>query len=79
MAVATKAFFDMTYDKRTTEAILFGDACYNVSGPMAEISREWGMFQVTEATSAKSEPVVSVFIPLPKDFSPRGTIKLYSK
>ena len=46
MAVATKAFFDMTFDDNTTEAILFGDACYNVSGPMAEISRQWGMFQV---------------------------------
>lgn len=46
MAVATKAFFDLTYDNATTDAILFGDACYSVTGPMAEISREWGMFQV---------------------------------
>ncbi|XP_025087518.1 gamma-aminobutyric acid type B receptor subunit 2-like isoform X2 [Pomacea canaliculata] len=47
MAVATKAFFDLTYDNATTDAILFGDACYSVTGPMAEISREWGMFQLS--------------------------------
>ncbi|KAK0040196.1 gamma-aminobutyric acid type B receptor subunit 2, partial [Biomphalaria pfeifferi] len=45
MAVATKAFFDMMADNGTTTAMLFGDACYNVTGPMVQIAHQWGMFQ----------------------------------
>ncbi|KAH3888240.1 hypothetical protein DPMN_012272, partial [Dreissena polymorpha] len=42
MAVATKFFFDMV-DSNTTMVLLFGDACSTVSGPIAEISKEWNV------------------------------------
>lgn len=45
MAKATKLFFDMM-DENTTKVMLFGDACSNVTGPLAMISECWGMWQV---------------------------------
>ncbi|CAG5127431.1 unnamed protein product [Candidula unifasciata] len=49
MAVATKAFFDMMADSHTTTAMLFGDVCYNVTGPIVQIAHQWGMFQLSYA------------------------------
>jgi len=42
MAVATKFFFDMV-DSNHTMVMVFGDACSSVSGPIAEISKEWNV------------------------------------
>ncbi|RUS81651.1 hypothetical protein EGW08_010568 [Elysia chlorotica] len=47
MAVATRAFFDMMAESQTTTAMLFGDACYNVTGPMVQIAHQWDMFQLS--------------------------------
>ncbi|XP_059157724.1 gamma-aminobutyric acid type B receptor subunit 2-like [Physella acuta] len=49
MAVATRAFFDMMADSRTVTAMLFGDACYNVTGPIVQIAHQWNMFQLSYA------------------------------
>ncbi|XP_033752065.1 LOW QUALITY PROTEIN: gamma-aminobutyric acid type B receptor subunit 2-like [Pecten maximus] len=48
MAKATKIFFDMM-DENTTKVMLFGDACSNVTGPMAQISKWWNMWQLSYA------------------------------
>lgn len=45
MAKATKIFFDMMHEN-TTKVMLFGDACPNVTGPLAQISKWWNMSQV---------------------------------
>ena len=45
MAVATKFFFDMV-DSNSTMVMVFGDACSAVSGPIAEISKEWNVWLV---------------------------------
>lgn len=46
MAKATKIFFDMMHEN-TTKVMLFGDACPNVTGPLAQISKWWNMSQVS--------------------------------
>lgn len=46
MAVATKFFFDMV-DSNHTMVMVFGDACSSVSGPIAEISKEWNVSLVS--------------------------------
>ena len=46
MAVATKFFFDMV-DSNNTMVMVFGDACSSVSGPIAEISKEWNVWLVS--------------------------------
>lgn len=45
MAVATKLLFDTLHDRKDN-AMLFGDACFEVTGPMAQISKWWNMSQV---------------------------------
>ena len=47
MAVATKFFFDMV-DSNSTMVMVFGDACSAVSGPIAEISKEWDVWLVSD-------------------------------
>ncbi|KAL4225226.1 Gamma-aminobutyric acid type B receptor subunit 1 [Mactra antiquata] len=47
MAVATKFFFDMV-DSDNTLVMVFGDACSTVSGPIAEISKEWNVSLVSK-------------------------------
>ncbi|XP_053385078.1 gamma-aminobutyric acid type B receptor subunit 2-like isoform X2 [Mercenaria mercenaria] len=55
MAVATKFFFDMV-DSNKTMVMVFGDACSSVSGPIAEISKEWN---VSLLSYADTDPALS--------------------
>ncbi|GAB1598328.1 uncharacterized protein LOC115214515 [Argonauta hians] len=55
MAVATRLFFDMMHEN-TTKIILFGDACFNVTGPMVQISKWWNM---TQLSYADTNPLLS--------------------
>ncbi|XP_041367039.1 gamma-aminobutyric acid type B receptor subunit 2-like [Gigantopelta aegis] len=47
MAMATRVFFDMMDDRNSTKVILFGDACFKVTGPISQISKWWHMFQLS--------------------------------
>ncbi|XP_064602848.1 gamma-aminobutyric acid type B receptor subunit 2-like [Liolophura sinensis] len=55
MAVATKLLFDTLHDRKDN-AMLFGDACFEVTGPMAQISKWWNMSQLSYADT---NPVLS--------------------
>ncbi|XP_052799052.1 gamma-aminobutyric acid type B receptor subunit 2-like [Mya arenaria] len=48
MAVATKFFFDLVASNNTV-VMVFGDACSAVSGPIAEISKEWNVWLLSYA------------------------------
>ncbi|XP_052799054.1 gamma-aminobutyric acid type B receptor subunit 2-like [Mya arenaria] len=48
MAVATKFFFDLVASNSTV-VMVFGDACSAVSGPIAEISKEWNVWLLSYA------------------------------
>ncbi|WAR01608.1 GABR2-like protein [Mya arenaria] len=48
MAVATKFFFDLVASNSIV-VMVFGDACSAVSGPIAEISKEWNVWLLSYA------------------------------
>ncbi|XP_013415617.1 gamma-aminobutyric acid type B receptor subunit 2 [Lingula anatina] len=57
MAIGTKFFFDMLNNETLTPmVILFGDACSQVTAPLAETAKFWKMLQISYADT---NPVLS--------------------
>ncbi len=50
MAVGTKLFFDMMHEP-PDKILLFGDACTQVTAPIAESTKFWDIWQVSETYS----------------------------
>ncbi|CAC5408731.1 GABBR [Mytilus coruscus] len=75
MAKATKIFFDMMHEN-TSKVMLFGDACPNVTGPLAQISKWWNMSQLSYADTDPKLSDRSTYsnffrtVPSDKDFNP---------
>ncbi|CAG2254551.1 GABBR [Mytilus edulis] len=75
MAKATKIFFDMMHEN-TTKVMLFGDACPNVTGPLAQISKWWNMSQLSYADTDPKLSDRSTYsnffrtVPSDRDFNP---------
>ncbi|XP_067655790.1 gamma-aminobutyric acid type B receptor subunit 2-like [Haliotis asinina] len=76
MAMATRVFFDMMDDHNSTKVILFGDACFQVTGPISQISKYWNMFQLSYAdtnpllSERDKYPFFFRTVPSDSDFNP---------
>ncbi|XP_074660588.1 gamma-aminobutyric acid type B receptor subunit 2-like [Tubulanus polymorphus] len=75
MAIGTKAFFDMMHFD-PPKVILFGPSCKSVTGPIAEMTKWWDIWQLSfadmnpELSDRKKYPNLFRSVPSDNDFNP---------